>query len=198
MLTVLATAAPAQPPCFTPPPNNCQAVALAPCCNTSTFENIVATPDCSCPTTFTIRNGNGSPMAGALVEIYYSPACDAAACWCPGQPHPVISGTTNAAGQWTFCVAGGGCLDPSIHSPCIDVCVNGLLMTCITLGQVSPDLVSTTSPPCVVGLADVVAFTVPLSTSTYGFCYDLDSDGVVGLSDAIKLTGPASSGAHCP
>ena len=175
------------------------AVALAgiPDCTLSTIPNVVACPDGSMPTLFTIVSTSG-PINGATVELRYSVAADTAACWCTGQTHPNISGITNASGQVTFYIHGGGCLNPATipGGTAIEVYVNSI--ACKAIGQVSPDVISSRTPPCQVTLADAVNFTVPLSSSIYGFCYDLNSDLAVGLTDAVLFTPPAASGATCP
>ncbi len=173
------------------------ALAGIPDCNLSVIPNVVAVPDSSMNTTMTIVSSSG-PLANALVELRYTANGNSAACWCSSQPHPSVFKVTNASGQAVFRIAGGGCLDPATISGgvAIQVYVNNIL--CKQIGQVSPDVVSTTSPPCVVSLADAVQFTGPLSTSTYGFCFDLNSDLSVGLTDAVLFTPPAASAATCP
>ena len=78
----------------------------------------------------------------------------------------------------------------------VEVYVNSIKLK--EVGQVSPDVVAgAIEPPCQVTLADATSFTTPLATSTYGFCFDLNSDGGVTLSDAILFTPPASNAATC-
>jgi hypothetical protein len=48
-----------------------------------------------------------------------------------------------------------------------------------------------------VTLGSAVDFSHFLATGDYGFCYDLNSDGRVSLSDAIIFTPPAANAAHC-
>jgi hypothetical protein len=169
-----------------------------PDCNLSTIPNVVASPGGVINTTFTIVSTSG-PLSGATVELRYTAAGDAAACWCTGQVHPIIPvGTTDINGQVTFAISGGGCLDPAVIAGgvAIQVYVNNI--ACKEIGQVSPDVNSSTSPPCTVALADAVDFTGPLSSGSYGFCYDLNSDGAVGLTDAVIFTPAASSAITCP
>jgi len=173
------------------------AAAGIPDCNLSVIPNVIACPGGTMPTTFTIVSSSG-PINGATVELRYSANGNSGACWCTGQTHPIISGTTNASGQVTFNVSGGGCLNPATIAGgvAVEVFVNNI--PCKQIGQVSPDVNSTTSPPCQVTLSDAVSFTGPLSTATYGFCYDLNSDLTVGLTDAVLFTTPASTAATCP
>ena len=167
-----------------------------PDCNLSVIPNVISSPNGTMPTTFTIVSTSG-PINGATVELRYSVNGNAAACWCTGQVHPTISGTTNPSGQVTFNVSGGGCLNPATISGgvALEVYVNNI--PCKQIGQVSPDVVSTTSPPCAVTLADAVSFTGPLASGTYSFCYDLNSDLAVGLTDAVLFTTPAANAASC-
>lgn len=173
------------------------AMAGIPDCNLSVIPNVISTPNGTIPTTFTIVSSSG-PINNATVELRYSANGNAAACWCTGQVHPNISGVTNASGQVTFNVSGGGCLNPATISGgvALQVFVNNI--PCKQIGQVSPDVINTTSPPCAVTLADAVNFTAPLATATYDFCHDLNSDLAVGLTDAVLFTTPAATAATCP
>jgi hypothetical protein len=172
------------------------AMAGIPDCNLSVIPNVIATPNGTIPTTFTIVSSSG-PISGATVELRYSANGNSSGCWCTGQVHPTISGVTNGSGQVTFNVSGGGCLNPATISGgvAIQVFVNNI--PCKQIGQISPDVVSTTSPPCSVTLADAVNYTGLLATSTYSYCHDLNSDLSVGLTDAVLFTAPAASSASC-
>ena len=172
------------------------AFAGIPDCTLSTIPNVVACPDGTIPTTFTIVSTSG-PLNGATVELRYTASGDAAACWCTAQIHPTVSGTTNASGQVTFNIRGGGCLNPATISGGVAIRVFVNNIACKEIGQVSPDYNSVTTPPCSVSLADAVDFTGPLATGTYGFCFDLNSDNQVGLSDAVIFTSPAANAAVC-
>lgn len=165
--------------------------------NLSTVPNVVATPGGALPYRVTIV-GQGGPVAAAAVELRYSVPADTAACWCVGQVHPIIQATTNVSGVATFNVAGGLCLDPTLlpGGVAVTVFVNGILLK--EVGQVSPDVVETPAGACEVGLSDAVSYTTFLASSTYSYCYDINSDGAVGLTDAVLFTGPASSAASCP
>jgi hypothetical protein len=173
------------------------AISGTPDCSLSIIPNVIATPNGTIPTTFTIVSASG-PIGGALVELGYSANGNAAGCWCAGQVHPTISGTTNSSGQVTFNVSGGGCLNPANISggTAIGVFVNDI--ACKQIGQISPDVVSSTSAPCAVTLADAVDFTGFLATSSFSYCHDLNSDLAVGLTDAVLFTTPAAAAATCP
>mgnify|MGYP000240449255 CR=1 FL=1 len=163
----------------------------------STVKNVIACPDGSIPYSVTIV-GTSGPINNALVELRYTANGNTGACWCTAQTHPIISATTNASGIATFTIAGGHCLNPATISGgiAVEVYVNSIKLK--EVGQVSPDVVpGVTEPPCQVTLADATSFTTPLATSTFGFCYDLNSDGGVTLSDAILFTPPAANAASC-
>ncbi|HEX7879220.1 MAG TPA: hypothetical protein VF720_07400, partial [Candidatus Eisenbacteria bacterium] len=92
----------------------------------------------------------------------------------------------------------GRCLNPAtiLGGVAIEVFVNSIKIK--EVGQVSPDVAGTPlGPPCAVALNDAVQFTFPLATNTYSFCFDLNSDGAVGLIDAVALTPPVASAANC-
>jgi hypothetical protein len=171
-----------------------RSAADLPDCALNTIPNIIATPNGTTPTTFVIYGVNG-PIEGVLVELRYETQADAQACWCSGQVHPIISGVTNVEGEVTFHVSGGGCLDTTVHPNAIGVYLNNI--PCKIIGQVSPDIISSTVL-CAVGLNDAVRFTFPLATASYEFCCDLNSDLQVGLTDGVILAASAGSAAPCP
>jgi hypothetical protein len=172
------------------------AYAGIPDCTLSTIPNVMASPDGTLGTTFTIVSTSG-PLNGATVELRYTAAGDAAACWCSVQTHPIISGVTNASGQVTFNVRGGACLNPAVVAGGVAIRVFVNNIACKEIGQVSPDVNTTTTPPCTVSLSDAVDFTGPLSSGTYSYCFDLNSDNQVGLTDAVIFTAPAANAASC-
>ncbi len=138
--------------------------------------------------------GASGPVAAAAVELRYSAGADTAACWCSSQTRPVPAAVTNGSGVACFTISGGACIDPSVTGFGIDVYVNDIFLK--RIGQKSPDVVKTAV--CTVSLADAVAFTTPLSTANYSYCYDLVEDNVVGLSDAVAFTPFAATAATCP
>lgn len=76
-------------------------------------DQIVLTPDGSIPFTISIHSCGTPPLPviGAIVDIEFSPEADALIAWAPGQPHPIVTGTTGADGTATFHIAGAGCVD---------------------------------------------------------------------------------------
>jgi hypothetical protein len=163
----------------------------------STIPNVVGVPGGGLLYNITIVGASG-PIDSANVTLQWTVAGDTATCWCPTQAHPTVTATTNASGVASFNLKLGGCLNPATipGGVAVQVFVNNVKIK--EVGQVSPDVVSTHAPPCTVTLADAVSFTTRLSTNTYGFCYDLNSDLAVGLIDAVALTPYAASSAHCP
>jgi len=172
----------------------------------SDVPNVVGSPQGTLPYTVTVVGSQG-PVDTALVEIVFDAAADALVCWCTGQAHPVISGVTNAAGQVTFFIEAGGCVDPArLGSTVAEVYANGILLN--SVGLTSPDAVDgtgnlptdggyATGGVCTVGLSDATFHTGPISSGTYEFCSDMDSDLGVALADAVLLTTPISSGETC-
>ena len=158
------------------------------------IRDVLVCPDGSLPYTITLVGPTG-PIPNALVEIRYTPAGEAAACWCPGQIHPIISATSNPSGIATFHIAAGGCLEPSSIPGGVvaEVWIDGVKAK--EVGQVSPQVVSL--PNCEVTLASSVLFTHYLATADYGYCYDLNRDGGVTLTDGVILTWSAAIAAHC-
>ncbi len=172
----------------------------------SDVPNVIATPLASLSYVVTV-NGPLGPVAGATVDLVFSGAADALVCWCAGTSHPVISAVTNAGGQATFNIAGGGCVDPArLGGTVVEVFADGIKLS--EVGLVSPDAVDSggvlptsgwvVGPPCSVGLSDATFHTGPISSGVYEFCTDVDSDGVVALADAVLLTAPITVGETCP
>lgn len=172
------------------------AVAGVPDPGLSTVPNVIAVPGGSLPYTVTIV-GTSGPLASANVTLVYTTAADTSLCWCTGQTHPSISATTNASGVATFNIAAGGCANPATIAGgvAVEVYVNSVKLK--EVGQVSPDYVNSTSPPCSVSLADAVQFTPPLAQAAYGYCFDLNSDLAVSLSDAVIATPHFASASSC-
>jgi hypothetical protein len=148
------------------------------------------------------------PVVGDTVQIVFSPAADTTVCWCLGQDHPVIKEVTNAAGDATFYISAGGCLDPS-QDPNLyaDVYAGTPPVFLKTVGAVSPDALDDNglypwipwSPGgwCRTGLGDWVIHTDAIQPGIYAFCSDMDSDLVMTLYDAVLLTLPIALGEIC-
>lgn len=63
------------------------------------------------------------------------------------------------------------------------------------VGQVSPDVCSQSD--CEVTLCSAVTYTQYLANGTYGFCFDLNSDLAVSLTDGVLLTPSAANADRC-
>jgi hypothetical protein len=171
----------------------------------STVPNVLYNPNGGIPYTVTVMS-NAGPIEGSLVRIIFSDEVDQQVCWCPGQTHPVIEGTTDANGEVTFFIAAGGCLDPADYAtPPVQVFADGVLLA--EVGAVSPDAVDDAAllpfqgwnPGgfCNVSLTDAVFHTPPIKLGAYSFCTDFDSDGAVTLDDAVLVTAPIKRSDSC-
>lgn len=163
----------------------------------STVPNVVGVPGGGLIYSVTIV-GTSGPIDSANVTLFWSTPGDTSTCWCTGQVHPSVTSTTNASGVANFNLKLGGCLNPA-NIPggvAVEVFVNSVKFK--EVGQISPDVVSTHSPPCTVALGDAVSFTGFLATSSYSYCHDLNSDLAVGLIDAVTLTPYVALSASCP
>ncbi len=164
----------------------------------STIPNVVGSPDGLMAYKVTIVGSSG-PIDSANVTLVWSTEGNNATCWCTAQNHPSVSASTNPSGVAQFNLRLGRCLNPATIAGgvAVEVFVNSIKIK--EVGQVSPDVVGVPlGPPCNVALNDAVQFTSPLATNTYGFCFDLNSDGSVGLIDAVALTPPVAAAASCP
>lgn len=173
----------------------------------STAGNVILSPNASIDYVVEVIGSEG-PIDTALVQIVFSTETDGLVCWCTGQVHPNIEGYTNALGQATFNLAGGGCVDSSLVStpPAVEVFANGIKIA--EVGVVSPDAVDglgrvPTDPgydpmgSCTVGVGDAANHTGPIVTSTYSFCTDLNSDGALTLADAVLVSEDIINSASC-
>jgi hypothetical protein len=154
----------------------------------------------------TVRDVLGAPVSGAAVSIVFSAAADAAVCWCSTQAHPIINAVADTDGRATFEIHAGGCVDPAhFPVPAIEVFANAVKLA--EVGGVSSDAVDAAGlfpwqgwnngGTCVCGLADAVDHNAFIRFRDYSFCTDIDSDGKVGLLDAVFLTAPIKSSAIC-
>lgn len=174
---------------------------------TSIVPNVVYNPNGAAEYTVVVNNSNGAPLNGATVLVVFSSEADGLICWCANQEHPIIEAVTNVSGEATFNIAAGGCIDPSLVAspPAVQVFANGVLLG--EVGAVGADAVDQagTLPTsgwnpggsCDSTLPDAVFFTVPISTNTYTFCVDFNSDGATGILDAVFITVPLSTGQLC-
>jgi hypothetical protein len=165
----------------------------------STLPNVRVVPSGGLIYQVTIRDAIGAVCPFVAVDLFWPPAAVAVTCVCPGSPIPLVGAVTNAVGVATFYIAAGGCINPATAGTGVDILVGGVFLA--TVGQVSPDFVDAAGAPtpnCVVGLADAVSFTGPISTGTYPFCTDLNSDLATSLTDAVLLTPFVMIAGICP
>jgi hypothetical protein len=172
----------------------------------STVPNITLSPDGSLPTLIVVVGDEGA-IDTALVQVVFSTETAGIVCWCTGQTQPLIQGQTNASGEVTFFVAGGGCVDPvDVGSPpAVEVFANGVLLA--EVGTVSVDAVDDAGLKptegwdpgviCTAGLIDATTHTPPIAGGFYSYCSDLDSDLDCDLEDAVAITPGLKNGITC-
>ncbi len=172
----------------------------------STVPNILLTPDGSMATTIIVVGDEGA-IDTALVQIVFSSEAAGIICWCTGQTQPLIQGLTNASGEVTFFVAGGGCVEPLEVGvpPAVEVFANGTLLA--EVGTVSVDAVDGAGLKptegwnpgliCTAGLIDASVHTQPIAQGFYSYCSDLDSDLDCDLEDAVAITPGLKNGITC-
>lgn len=116
-----------------------------------------------------VRNVDNLPIENALVEFVFGPGIQ----FCTTADN---DGVTNAAGEVTITLRGGGCLDEV--GGAVAVLANGIEIR--TYNNVkSPDF-DGVGPDGAVGLPDLIAFRTPPAS-----CHDYNNDGTVALSDLI-------------
>jgi hypothetical protein len=147
------------------------------------------------------------PIPNSMVQIRFTNASDSLVCYCATVTGPrprLFSVRSNALGQSSFRIAGGGCAErgnPAFPGPgkyAAEIFFDGVRVG--ELGIVSPDVVDNAgrrmldSPQwqpagsCAAGLADAVEHTGPIAESQYAWCSDLNCDQQVGISDAVLVT----------
>lgn len=165
--------------------------------------------------------GSGGPINASRVEIRFNIPGDTLICWCsvvpdPGPPPTTHSffANTNISGVATFNIRAGGCIGygvaaiPGASDIAGEIFADGIKMQ--EFGTVSPDAVDNAgrlptnsaslwdpAGTCATGLADAVQHTVPLATSTYDWCTDINCDLACGVADAVILTPFLSGSASC-
>ncbi|NNF07115.1 MAG: hypothetical protein HKN21_10175 [Candidatus Eisenbacteria bacterium] len=169
---------------------------------------MTVTPDGSFGYTVNVAN-SGGPLSGSFVQIVVSGPADGLVCWCTGQTHPVIDELTNASGDATFFVAGGGCITATgLGATVAEVFADGILLGQIEIN--SPDVVDaagfvntdpgyTGDPTCNVGLSDAVFHTAPISLGQSEPCSNFTDpfNDAVSLSDAVIVTPYIVNGTSC-
>jgi hypothetical protein len=171
----------------------------------SDVPNVLMSPNATLTYTVMVGSQDG-PVAGAVVEIQFSAEAMTLGCWCQGQPNDVVQGVTDGAGEVSFNIAGGGCLNPAFltEAPAA-VYADGRLLA--EVGVVNVDAVDGSAlfpwqgwnpgSMCAAGTSDAIFHTGPFSTAAYEYCSDLDSNGVVSLGDSILATPGLAGGAAC-
>jgi hypothetical protein len=171
----------------------------------STVPNVIYEPSGSTEYKVIVVGSSG-PIDNALVRIVFSDEADTLVCWCVSQDHPVIEATTNINGEASFFIGAGGCLEPAqLSTPPVTVYADGVLLA--QVGAVSADVGDDSGrlphegwnpgATCGVSLSDAIYFTDPITTGTYDFCSDLDSNGAVDVTDAVIITPPITLGYFC-
>ena len=176
--------------------------------------------------------GSLGPVDGAFVEVEFSPEAEALVAWCTapnggpsGQVHPILSGFTDANGNVTFEVFGGGCVSGQAFagsSYIAQVRTDGVVAEEPYIN--SPDAVDsqgrlpTDGPPvggqrrcdpdggdpgleseARVNLSDAVFHTGPIKRGLQAPCskFTPPYNGNVGVSDAVFLTPYVKAGSLC-
>ncbi len=145
--------------------------------------------------TLTVRNAANDPVEGAsaIVEVSGS----GAGAWGPGGialcASAVLTGVTNASGEVTFNLFGGGCFHQTPLAATVKV--NGITLR--TYENVkSPDF-DGGSGDLVVNLPDLIDFSGEFLGSSSSDCHDYDNSGTTGLEDLIIFSPAFVSGNSC-
>ena len=178
---------------------------------------------------FTVHvEGPLGPTEASFVEVEVSSDADVLVSWCQaphggasGQVHPILTGFTDANGNITFEVYGGGCLDPADFFGAtfiVQVRADGIVLDEPFIN--SPDVVNeqgqkaTDTPPtggvkrcdsvndlsiAQVSLSDAVYHTQPIKAGLREACtkFTPPYSGNVGVSDAVFLTPYVKNGSVC-
>jgi hypothetical protein len=150
---------------------------------------------------------SGGALDSINVQIVLSAEAESLGCWCVGESTPIISTYSDINGEAHFFIDGGGCINPDSVSggPPAQVFGNGILLA--DVGIVSVDAVDIAGllptqgwdpmGSCTCGLSDATKFTAPITTGTYEYCADLNSDLSIDLEDAVAITVPLTAGHTC-
>ena len=179
---------------------------------------------------FTIHvEGPLGPVEGSFVEVEVASDADLLVSWCrapfggtAGQVHPILTGFSDANGNVTFEVYGGGCLDPDDFFGAtfiLQVRADGIVLDEPYIN--SPDAVdyqghkATDGPPeggarrcdpapegtsvAAVSLSDAVFHTPAIKMGLREHCtkFTPPFNGAVGVSDAVFLTPYVKNGNVC-
>jgi hypothetical protein len=174
--------------------------------NFSTVPNVLVSPAGTLEYIVYVADSSG-PIDAANVQIVLSTEAETIGCWCVGESVPIISAFSDINGEAHFFIDGGGCIDPdSVASPPpAQVFANGILLADVGIVSVDAVDVGGLLPTqgwnpggfCSCGLSDATRFTAPITTGSYDFCTDLNSDLQVDLADAVAITAPLTIGHTC-
>ncbi len=120
-----------------------------------------------------VRNGDDEPIPNAFVELIFSTPGNHLLC-----TDAVISGTTDASGNITFAISGGGC---TIGTDALIIRANGVDIRGYDTIK-SPDWAPGANGN--VDIGDFINFGVQLAASAPG-CTDYYNDGATGLGSFI-------------
>jgi len=135
----------------------------------------------------TVRNGSNQVIANASVVFQFG----AAVLICPTAVH---TGTTNASGQCTITLSGGGCLMGA--GACV-VKANGVTIRDFTNVK-SPDWDSVQADGSVAA-GDYAQFAPRFNQGIVDACFDYDnSGGAVGSGDYSIFARAFNRASHCP
>lgn len=173
----------------------CSSVALAtvpdpPKCTvdpTDALNGVVLCPDQPAPIpasiiSMVIRNSSNNPIPNAAVNIAFASGL----CFCQSM---VFNTTTNALGQATLTLRGGGCVNATGAAV---IRANGVIVRSYDHAK-SPDW-DGAGCNLAVDLSDLIRFT----TSPPDLCFDFDNDGDKDLSDTILFTSGYTPAHSCP
>jgi hypothetical protein len=166
--------------------------------------------------------GNLGPVNNALVEVAFSQAAwvriakcngtDTRPAFCDVTPPAdyICTATTNASGNATFRISGGGCILATAVNPyTVEIRANGIVLA-NDIKIFSPDAVNgagqTTASSGVsncdatataVGLSDAVFHTGDFAGITFNECSDFDNSHSANLADAVIGTQYIVNGNSC-
>lgn len=186
---------------------------------------MTVTPDASFGFTVNVQ-GQGGPINGAFVSVHVGGLNDDLLAYCVGQlragpdgddgSYLIASGNTNAGGDVTFLIAGGGCIPTESlgENWVVEVRADGVVLDNVVIN--SPDIVSTAGLRPIaagadncdpqggggvtdVGLSDAVSHTGNIALGLTDLCSKMTAPFTdpVALPDAVVLTGYIVAGTSC-
>jgi hypothetical protein len=135
----------------------------------------------------TVRNSSNNPIPNASVVVTVTGTttlCSAT----------VLTGTTNASGQVTLTLGGGGCA----HNVALSGIIKANGVTIRSYSNVkSPDY-DGASGSLLVDLSDFISFKDQFLDAAPNECHDYDNNGDTDLGDLIIFSAPFNAGNSCP